>query len=75
MTGALFFAILQPVVAVVLFVWLWKVRSTLSRIRLDPDTVDAACLRVALRWFRNILLCVVALWVLQAGRLLFLVLE
>lgn len=72
---ALIIAVLQAIVFAVLFVFLSKTRGTLSAMRLDPDTIDAACLRVSIRQFRILLLSVAVLWVLQVVRVVSLILD
>lgn len=64
--------------AVVIFgilVSLWRTRVALRSIELDQDTMDAACLRVALRQFRTLLWGLGVLWVVHVARVVLLLVE
>lgn len=58
-----------------ILVSMWRTRSALSLIHLDQDTVDAACLRVALRQFRILLWGLGVLWVVHVVRVVLLLVE
>ena len=67
MTALIALVTLMILVMFVCWVYLWNTWRTLRWIRLDPDSVDAACMRNALRRFKHALWLIAFFWVFQVG--------